>query len=177
MIHLETPHLVLDPVDLHSPPYDLLTVFNSNPDYLEAAQGDGKASFDLPDVKTYIETATGHAYNRCLAVRLRETGRLIGTTVIVAPHAGQPYPWLGLLILDSAWQGRGLGAEVVEAIEVYLAHEGWPEVHLCVLEGSPRARAFWERHGYSVYGERRDREGRTCWLLRKSLLIGELQHG
>ena len=176
MLHLETPHLVLEPVDPHSPPYDLLTVFNSNPDFLEATRGEAMSAFDLPDVKTFIQSATSRAHDRCLAIRLRETGRLIGAAVIVATHTGQPYPWLGLLILDSAWQGRGLGAEAVQAIESYLVHEGWPEVHLCVLEASPRARQFWERQGYAVYGERRDREGRACWLLCKALVVGEPQH-
>lgn len=176
MLHLETPHLVLEPVDPLSPPYDLLTVFNSNPDYLEATRGEALSAFDLPEVKTFVQTATSHAYDRCLVIRLRETGRLVGATVIVAPHTGQLYPWLGLLILDHAWQGQGLGAEAVRAIEAYLAGEGWPEVDLCVLETTPRARQFWERQGYTVYGERRDREGRGCWLLRKLLGQGEPQH-
>lgn len=177
MLHLETPHLVLELVDPHSPPYDLLTVFNSNPDFLEATRGEALSAFDLPDVKTFIQSATSHAYDRCLAIRLRETGALIGAAVVVAPHDSQAYPWLGLLILDSAWQGRGLGAEAVQAIEEGLTQEGWTEVHLCVLEASFRARAFWERQGYTVYGQRRDREGRACWLLRKSLVLGEPQHG
>jgi len=50
-----------------------------------------------------------------------------------------------------AWQSRGIGSAVLEALRVEGAEAGLP-IRLRVLRVNPRARAFYERHGFRVVG-------------------------
>jgi RimJ/RimL family protein N-acetyltransferase len=169
-MRLETSRLSLEQVDETTQPEDFLRVFNSHPDFIEASERfTGKRAYDLSDVKRYLWQETVRENSRCLAIRLLETGELIGTAAWVAPHPDKPHPWIGLLLIDAAQQGQGFGAEAAAAIETQLAKEGWLEVRLSVMQTNVRARQFWERLGYSVYDERPDDNQRPCWLMRKAL--------
>lgn len=166
---IRTERLSIDPVTEEGPE-DLLPIFNSNPAFLRASDRPaGRSAYDLGDVQRYLYEETTRADSTCLAIRLREGGTLVGTACYVAPYPGAGYPWIGLLILDAAWQGLGLGREAAEGLEAALAGQGWPEVRLSVVKVNPRARSFWERCGYAVIEETDDRDGRSAWILRKAL--------
>lgn len=45
------------------------------------------------------------------ALKLRESGQLIGIADLLAPHPRGDHAALGLLILHRAWQGKGFGRE------------------------------------------------------------------
>jgi RimJ/RimL family protein N-acetyltransferase len=151
-------------------PDELLGVFNGNPDFIAASERfTGKRAYDIADVKMYLQAETRRGNSHCLAIRLRDTNELIGTAALVAPHPNKPFPWIGLLLIDRAWQGRGLGAEAAHAIEDQLAEAGWTEVYLGVMQANPGARCFWEKEGYVVYEETLDDNKHPVWLMRKSL--------
>ena len=172
-MHLQTRRLILEPVGETAQPQEFLPVFNSNPDFIEASeQFSGKRSYDLAEVEMYLWQESVRDNSRCLAIRLRETGALVGTAALVAPHPDGPYPWIGLLLIDGTRQRQGLGTEAATAVEQALAEEGWTEIRLSVMRANPDARRFWERLGYAVYGERPDNDKRPCWLMRKLLVPG-----
>jgi RimJ/RimL family protein N-acetyltransferase len=167
-VRLQTRRLILEPVRETAQPQEFLPVFNSNPDFIEASeQFIGKRSYDLAEVEMYLWQESVRENSRCLAIRLRETGALVGTAALVAPHPDGPYPWIGLLLIDATRQGQGLGTEAATAIEQALAEAGWTEIRLSVMQANPDARRFWERLGYAVYEERPDDNTRPCWLMRK----------
>lgn len=169
-MRLQTDRLLLEPVDQSARPEEFLPLFNSNPEFIEASESfTGKRAFDLTDVEMYLWTEINRENSRCLALRLRATGELVGTAALLAPHPDGPFPWIGLLLINSAWQGQGLGAEAATAIETQLASENWSEVRLGVMLANPRARRFWERQGYTVYGEKLDGDKRPVWIMLKPL--------
>lgn len=52
--------------------------------------------------------------------------------------------WLvGLLLLDPALRGRGIGAEVVAALDRWAAGEGAQRLRVAVVHGNARALRFW----------------------------------
>lgn len=167
-VEIETERLLMVPVGPNDRPEEFLPVFNTNADYLEAAEGKERYQFD--DVVMYLWQETMRENSRCLALRLRETNELVGTACLLVPHPREPVPWIGLLLLRRDQQRRGLGAEATAAIEAALAAEGWGEVHLAVLSSRPEARRFWERQGYAVYDERLNSNQNPCWVMRKELL-------
>lgn len=166
-VEIETERLLIAPVGPGDRPEEFLPVFNSNADYLETAED--KEHYRLEDVEMYLWQETMRENSRCLAIRLKETGELVGTSCLLVPHPREPVPWIGLLLLRRDQQRRGLGAEAAAAIEAALAAEGWGEVHLAVLTSRPEARRFWERQGYVVYDERLSSNQKPCWVMRKEL--------
>jgi len=158
-------------------PQEFLSVFNTNPDFIEAAYGfTGKRSYELWDVERFLVQETLRENSHCLAIRLRETGQVVGMVAFVAPHPEVPSPWIGLLIISADCQSQGLGSEAATALEEYLRGKGWADVRLAVLQGLPKARQFWERLGYAVYEEWQDERKRPCWLMRKALMPKAAQH-
>jgi GNAT superfamily N-acetyltransferase len=71
-------------------------------------------------------------------------GGLLGTTY---------YDWLGvdILWLTESVRGQGIGSAVLAAAEDEARKRGCRHVHLDTLEF--QARGFYEKHGYTVFGE------------------------
>jgi RimJ/RimL family protein N-acetyltransferase len=167
---LETCRLRLSPVGETDRPEEFLDLFNSNPNFIEASkQFTGKRSYDLSEAEMYLWVESNRENSRCLGIRRRVTGELVGTACLLVPHEKEPYPWIGLLLIHGQHQNQGLGAEAARAIDAALAWEGWPEVRLGVLQANPGARRFWERLGYQIIDERPDQDKRPCWIMRKRL--------
>lgn len=75
-------------------------------------------------------------------------GTLVGALDIVRdyPHPGT---WiLGLLMLDPAVRGAGLGARVYEAARAWVRAQGGHEISIAVLEQNTTAERFWRRRGF-----------------------------
>ena len=169
-LRLLTDRLVIEQVKDDVLPDEFLETFNSNPDFIENSElFTGKRAYDIADVKMYLQVETRRENSHCLAIRFQDTNKLVGTAALVAPHPNKPFPWIGLLLIDRIWQGRGLGAEAAHAIEDRLAEAGWNEVHLGVMQANPGTRRFWEKQGYAAYEETLDDNKRPVWLMRKSL--------
>ncbi len=56
--------------------------------------------------------------------------------------------WVNYLAVNPSHQGRGLGRELMEAVEQRLLELGCPKVNLQVRDGNDPARAFYEAIGY-----------------------------
>ncbi len=67
----------------------------------------------------------------------------------------------GLFVASQA-RGRGVGSALIEAVLREAQWRGFDEVRLAVADGNPRARALYERHGFSP-AERADL-GPYAWL-------------
>jgi GNAT superfamily N-acetyltransferase len=168
-VRIETARLLIESVGPGDDPDDFLTVFNSNAGYLDASEG--KRAYERGDVDRYLYTESSRENGRCLAVRRRQDGAVVGTAALLVPHPAG-CSWIGLLIVRGDEQGHGLGREAALAIEAALAREGWSEMRLGVLKNTERARSFWETGGYAVIDETKDAAGRPCWVLSKRIALG-----
>lgn len=90
-----------------------------------------------------------------LPALLRATG-LLTTRVLravasmEANHPDEPHYYLPVVGVDPDWQGRGIGAAVMQPILQRCDSEGMP----AYLEATtPRNRALYERHGFAVTEE------------------------
>ncbi|MGV9561099.1 N-acetyltransferase family protein [Streptomyces sp. NPDC003480] len=102
----------------------------------------------------------------------RARGRLVGIAIILAHHPdpADPDPWIGLLMVDAAFQRQGYGRRLASLVEERLRAAGRTAVRLAVLDGNVRGLAFWRSLGYETIAHRPDRErSRTCAVLRKAL--------
>ncbi|MEU9145267.1 GNAT family N-acetyltransferase [Streptomyces sp. NPDC048349] len=104
----------------------------------------------------------------------RSAGRLVGIATTLAHHpdpaAGDPDPWIGLLLIDATAHREGYGRAVTALVEERWRTAGRTGLRLAVLANNPGALAFWQAQGYQVLRHARDRElGRECTVLRKPL--------
>jgi ribosomal-protein-alanine N-acetyltransferase len=101
-------------------------------------------------------------------VALDAAGRVAGFVLLVMQGAFIGY--VRTIAIHASRRSRGLGAALLGAVERHV-HRTSPNVYLCVSSFNPRARAFYERLGYSLVGELTDYfvRGYSELLMRKSL--------
>ncbi|MFG2120912.1 GNAT family N-acetyltransferase [Streptomyces sp. NPDC048710] len=99
-------------------------------------------------------------------------GRVVGIVITLARHPdpADSDPWIGLLMVDAAEQGKGYGRRVAALVEERFRAAGRRAVRLAVLDNNPKGLAFWTALGYETVDHRPDRaHGRPCAVLRKVL--------
>jgi GNAT superfamily N-acetyltransferase len=112
-----------------------------------------------------------------LAVAVKQGAFLEGRLVAICdmgfgyPEAGDAY--LGLLMLDPAVRGQGLGQRCFAHLRQIAADRGAVRLLVAVLDANPRGRAFWEAMGFT--SEKRfaaaedDPLGHVRWRLTRAV--------
>jgi GNAT superfamily N-acetyltransferase len=77
------------------------------------------------------------------------------------PRPGATFPLVWAVRVLEAFRGAGVGARLIAAIEAEAAALGHQGLELGVEQENPPARAFYERLGWRVSGERRECYGYT----------------
>ncbi|MFJ6528614.1 GNAT family N-acetyltransferase [Streptomyces longwoodensis] len=168
--------MILEPLpltpDRDIPPAVLteLTALYASDHAFQALSGDFPDPDDIRPEQVAAELADELANPHVEVELARSEGRLVGVVVTLAHHPdpADPDPWIGLLLVDAAVQGRGFGRRIAEAVEDRFRAAGRSAVRLAVLEANPRGLAFWTALGYAPVAHRRDlRRDRPCTVLRK----------
>ena len=137
VVLLQTNRLTLEQIGETTEPAELLSIFNSNPDFIEASEpATRKRLYALPDVQQYLWQESVRDNSYCLIIRSKETGQIIGTAALLDPNPNDQLAWIGLLLMDSQHQNQGFGAEAATAIEQYFVSEGRGETRLSVLQSN-----------------------------------------
>ncbi len=121
----------------------------------------------------YNELQAGPSGHRPLAVVLRDAKR----DVVGGLWGATSYGWLytQLLVVPEAARGQGLGTRLLDLAEAEALARGCSHAWLDTFEF--QARSFYERLGYSCFGELPDfPHGRTRSFMRKTLGQGADQN-
>jgi len=170
-MHLDALRLTPDR-DIPGPLLTELTALYASHREYHALSGDFPDPDDIRPEQVAAALADELAEPHVEALLARSRGRLVGIAVTLARHPdpADPDPWIGLLMVDAAAQGRGCGRRIAERVEERLRTAGHTAVRLAVLDANPKGLAFWTALGYEVIGHRPDRQlGRPCTVLRKPL--------
>jgi ribosomal protein S18 acetylase RimI-like enzyme len=119
------------------------------PDYFVRTEG---VPADADAARRLLQDAEADPERRVFLLRPTAGGPALG---VLDLYLHQPEPGVahvGLLLLREAVQGRGLGRELVEALEGALGEAGFSALRLSVGDESPAARAFWEALGFEPAG-------------------------
>jgi GNAT superfamily N-acetyltransferase len=64
-------------------------------------------------------------------------------------HPDATTAYLGLLLFDERWQGRGLGPRALAQLEGLASRAGSKALRLAVIASNPRGVHFWQREGFA----------------------------
>ena len=76
-------------------------------------------------------------------------GRLVGIADLAFGYPMAQDAYIGLLLLDPALRGQGLGAVMVARLDAMARAQGANRLLVAVLEANPRGLAFWQRCGFA----------------------------
>jgi ribosomal protein S18 acetylase RimI-like enzyme len=127
----------------------LQACLDGSPGYFERAEG-GPAGADAAAL--LLDEAEADPLRRLYLFTLR-TGGL--PAALLDLWLDQPEPGtahLGLLLVREALQGRGLGREVMAALEAALVAAGSGLLRLSVADENREVEGFWERLDYAAVG-------------------------
>lgn len=99
----------------------------------------------------FADGPPGHPPEAKLVIGLLDpSGALIAVLEGMRDYPDPCAWWIGLMLLDPAWRGRGLGARLYRAFEAYAGQHGAMALGLGVVEANAGARRFWERVGFAA---------------------------
>lgn len=75
-------------------------------------------------------------------------GRMVGYLELMRDYPTDSEWFVGLLMLDPAVRGGGLGGRIYRAAAEWVIAQGGTVIRLAVLEQNPHALRFWERLGF-----------------------------
>ncbi|WP_139489450.1 GNAT family N-acetyltransferase [Brevibacillus dissolubilis] len=142
----------------------LVDVYNSNPFYMQVSEG--KPTVTLAEVeRDFLETSDHNGYN--IIIREKNNPAVIGTGQFILNNPRDNNPWLGLIMLHADKQGHGYAREFLQTLLGWYHTNGYPALHLAVLEQNERVVAFYETCGFTVY-ERSEHErlGKLIYMSR-----------
>ena len=101
-------------------------------------------------------------------------GEMVGYLDLVRDFPAADEWQIGLLMLDPAERGRGLGERICRAAADWVAARGGRTISLGVLEHAPRAERFWRRMGFDEiarqpYGSETGRRSSRIIFMRHRL--------
>ncbi|WP_066256447.1 GNAT family N-acetyltransferase [Neobacillus drentensis] len=79
------------------------------------------------------------------------------------------YPWLGLLLLHSDYQGYGFGAQAFAIYESEMLERGEKSIRLGVLKENVKAKRFWESLGFTYYNTATTQKGSGIFCYQKQI--------
>ena len=128
-----------------------------------ARPGEGKAlgaiGFAAWAASAFAVNDRGRVDRRALLADFETLGMERPETILVAEADGRPAGWgaredrnhcISDLWVSPGWQGRGIGAALLHALEAEVAALGLATVALETLATNAGAIRFYERHGYVV---------------------------
>lgn len=74
---------------------------------------------------------------------------MVGMTCVAEGYEWPDDWWIGLLLLDPAFRGQGIGQKVVHQIKERAAQKGVNWIKLSVLFANPRGLTFWLHQGFT----------------------------
>ena len=98
----------------------------------------------------FEDVPPGRRVEDVLKLGVFEGSRIVGLLDI---YRGYPQPddwYIGLMLFVDTARNKGLGRRALDWIVEAARAERARRLLLCVLEHNPRARAFWQRHGFTV---------------------------
>lgn len=130
----------------------LVEVYNSNPAYMEIAEGTAEITEDV--VKRDHEESMSFENGYSVAIREKGASKVIGVAQFILRNPRDDHPWLGFIMLHKDKQKAGYAREFLVVLLGWYKANGFTSLHLGVLESNQAVIPFYEGIGFVRYEER-----------------------
>ncbi|QOS97664.1 GNAT family N-acetyltransferase [Brevibacterium sp. JNUCC-42] len=122
-------------------------IYNSNPNYNVITNGEPVLT--LAELNQEYSDTNKYASGHWLAIQ--HVGKIIGISHILIENPNDQKPWIGLLIIDSSYQGKGYGKKAYLMLEEYFRSLKKNTIHIGVIASNQSSLNFWGRLGFEQY--------------------------
>lgn len=98
-----------------------------------------------------------------------EGNSLIAIMDLILAFPNERTVFIGLFMVDGAWQGKGIGSLIVTQSLDYLQSLGFSVCRLGYVKTNPQSRAFWEKNGFLPTGVQSQQEHYTIVIMEKGI--------
>ena len=82
-----------------------------------------------------------------------EKDRLAAVMDLIRDYPDPGTAYIGLFMVDTDFQGRGVGSEIIRECAGVLKNMGYKKLRLAVDRGNPQSNHFWRKNGFAVTDE------------------------
>ncbi len=98
-----------------------------------------------------------------------EGDSLVAIMDLILAFPNERTAFIGLFMVDGAWQGKGIGSLIVTQALGYLKSLGFSACRLGYVKTNPQSRAFWEKNGFLPTGTQSQQEHYTIVIMEKEI--------
>jgi len=130
--------------------FDLLKkIVNSNQEYNTLS--DGHSNLTDEEIREMYESSNSQG---AIMNFVMDGWRPVGVIDFLMENPSDKMPWLGLLMIDSDYQGQGYAVEALKKYENLMRDQGKEKVRLGVIKENVHALKFWANRGFTFYEEK-----------------------
>lgn len=128
---------------------EIARIFQCSPGYFYAVSG--RPATPEAALDTFRELPPGCEFHQKFVFLIQWENQFIGVSDLILGYPNQRTAFLGLLLLDEAWQGQGLGRKAYQLHEEFVLERDFQNIRLAVVESNP-VMTFWKKNGFSETG-------------------------
>ncbi len=144
----------------------ILKLYEGNPQYFEAMHSPATRESVLDDLTALPQGKTAEDK---FFLGFYDGNALVAVMDWIDGYPDKRTAFIGLFMVDAAYQGRGVGSAIVRDYLDRFARLGFERVRLGYVETNPQSEAFWKKNGFAPTGERSERGGYAVILAEKAL--------
>ncbi len=114
----------------------------------------------LPPKKTYEEKHYIGFYH---------SSNLVAVMDMIEHYPHNRTALIGFFAMNPAFQGRGIGTEIISECVLCWKQLGYQTVRLGIDEGNPQSKAFWLKNGFQFTGEVIPNEYSSYYIMEKTI--------
>lgn len=141
--------------------YIALEIINSNPEYNVWENG--------KKARVFVEIDGEFLNSNSISVFIKLDDTYIGVMDYLLENPKDHFPWLGLLMIHSDYQGYGFGAQAYRLYENEMLNRGMECIRIGVLKENTKAHSFWESLGFVYYKTVTAQNGSRIYCYQKQI--------
>ncbi|CAJ1187825.1 GNAT family N-acetyltransferase [Companilactobacillus paralimentarius] len=95
--------------------------------------------------------------------------KLIAMLDLIVKYPDEITAWVGLFMVDSQYQGKGIGTEIFNDIMSALKKSGLKQIELAYAKGNKQSKHFWVKNGFFETGNEAQEPGYTAIVMGRLL--------
>ncbi len=144
----------------------VLKLYEGNPQYFAAMHSPATRESVLDDLTALPpgKTAEDKSF-----LGFYDGDALVAVMDWIAGYPDGRTAFIGLFMVDAAYQGKGVGSTIVRDCLDWFARLGFERARLGYVETNPQSEAFWKKNGFVPTGERSGRGGYAVVVAQRAL--------